>query len=499
MRVYHTIKTPQRRRGWLGIKPGWILLLIGLGVFNIYLLFIKGLPGLAGNKAAHSGTHDVTTARDLRNTRSSKVVFESSMGEVRGVSGIRDQGAIVSTPRPHRSRLRFDLEEGREIAGLRSLDQWCERTRGSIENGDTLVTALERSGLDGTRAFGLIHALKGVFDFRRCRPGDHFEILRSPNGGVERFVYHQSALVAYRVERRNGRLVSRREEKKAIVKVSPVSVRIEGSLYASIGRAGESLSLVMDLVDIFAWDIDFYTDCRPGDIVRILVEKIEVGGKFVRYGNILAAEYDGEIGVKRAFRYKTASGRVGYYDESGDSLRKAFLKSPLKFTRISSGFGMRVHPILGFSKKHYGVDLAAPRGTPIWAPADGTVTFAGRQGISGKLIKLRHVNGYQTIFAHLNKIAHDVRMGVRVSQKQVIGTVGSTGRTTGPHLHYGMKKNGAYINPFTQKFPPASPVSKKELSTYLRAISGLLDRLEKIPRPSATKTAAVPVKARDAG
>jgi len=470
---------------------------------NVYLLFIKGLPGLSGQQPAPGASEEESAAekRVLASTSASASMmgFKSAMTEIRGVAGIRDQGAMVSTPGPHRSRLRFDMEEGREIAGLRSLDQWCEQTWGSIKNGDTLVMALERSGLDGVQAFGLIRALRGVFDFRRCRPGDRFELLRSPVGGVERFVYHESALVSYRVERRQGNLVGRREEEHSKVKVSPVSVRIQGSLYASIGRAGESLSLVTDLVDIFAWDIDFYIDCRPGDIVRMLVEKIEVDGKFVRYGHILAAEYNGAIGVKLAFRYQTSSGKVCYYDESGDSLQKAFLKSPLKFARISSGFGMRVHPILGFSKKHYGVDLAAPRGTPIWAPADGTVIFAGRKGISGNLIKLRHVNGYQTIFAHLNTIAHGLYKGIRVNQKQVIGTVGSTGRSTGPHLHYSMKKSGTLINPFTQKFPPARPVAKNELSAYKRTISGLFDRLEKIPRPSAPKTAAAPGKTEGAG
>lgn len=497
MRVYHTAGRRGLRRNGRWLKPGWVLLFIGLGVLNVYLLFVKGLPGLKSEPVGRSGMRHPSVASVAGPTGFAG--FDSGLGEIHGVAGIRDTGSLGSTPGPHRSRLRFDMQEGREIAGLRTLDQWCDRTWGSLENGDTLVTALERNGLNSARAFGLIHALRGVLDFRSCRPGDRFELLRAPAGEVERFVYHRSPLVSFRVERRQNHLVGFREEKQAKVEVSPVAVRIQGSLYSSIGRAGESLSLVSDIVDIFAWDIDFYTDCRPGDVVRLLVEKIVVDGKFVRYGHVLAAEYDGAIGIKRAFRYQTASGRVDYFDESGDSLRKAFLKSPLKFTRISSGFGMRVHPILGFSKKHYGVDLAAPRGTPIWAPADGTVVFAGRQGISGNMIKLRHVRGYQTVFAHLSSIAREVRRGGRVTQKQVIGKVGSTGRSTGPHLHYGMKRDGKFVDPFKQKFPPANPVAKKELAAYKNAISGLFERLEKVSRPLAAKTAAASASSGDAG
>jgi murein DD-endopeptidase MepM/ murein hydrolase activator NlpD len=306
-------------------------------------------------------------------------------------------------------------------------------------------------------------------------------------------------MLSFQVDRRGGELVGRRITEQADIRLAPIALRIKDSLYASLDRAGESPALVMMIVDIFAWDIDFYIDTYQGDEIRLLVEKLSVDGEFVRYGQILAAEYRGQVGVHRAFRYETDDGKVGYYDQDGGSLRKAFLKSPLKFTRISSGFGNRVHPILGFSKMHLGIDLAAPRGTPIWAPADGSVVFSGRKGVSGNLVVLRHANGYQTVFAHLHTIASAVRKGSRVIQKQVIGTVGSTGRSTGPHLHYGMKKDGRHVNPFRQRFPPADPVPASQMKTFLRAIAPLIRQLEAIQLPQSTRTAAVTSERKDAG
>jgi murein DD-endopeptidase MepM/ murein hydrolase activator NlpD len=160
---------------------------------------------------------------------------------------------------------------------------------------------------------------------------------------------------------------------------------------------------------------------------------------------------------------------------------------------------MRVHPVLGFSSMHLGIDLAAPTGTPIWAPGDGVVTFAGYKGVSGNLVTIRHANGYETVFAHLHTIAKGTRRGARVTQKQVIGTVGSTGRSTGPHLHYGMKKNGKHINPFTQKFPPARPVPATESKSYLEHIAPLIEQLRDTPLPPVTRTAAIRGERRDTG
>ena len=471
------------------LKPGWIVLIGGLLLLNVYLLVFRGLPGLPASDG-QGMSRSPAARRQPAPVVPRRPVRRSGLGELRGVAGVRgyDAGKLM---RRATSSLRFDLERAAGVAGLRLLEQWCDHLQGALQPGDSLARALERVGLSAQQSWLLVKSLRGVMNFRNCRPGERFELLRSPLGQVERLVYHKTPLVRYQVERRNGKLVAGRVEESARVEQEALSVTIKGSLYQSMAAAGERPALVLALVDIFAWDIDFYIDPRPGDSVRLLVEKVYVDDSFVRYGRILAAEYAGACGRHRAFWYRGEQARDGYYDERGDSLRKAFLKSPLKFTRISSGFGMRVHPILGFSQRHLGIDLAAPRGTPIWAPADGTVLFAGRRGISGNLIVLRHANGYQTIFAHLNRIARGIRKGVRVSQKQFIGTVGSTGRSTGPHLHYGMKKNGRHVNPFSQKFPPARPVPKQELARFHRTIEPLRQRLERISLPTGQTSAAL--------
>jgi murein DD-endopeptidase MepM/ murein hydrolase activator NlpD len=201
------------------------------------------------------------------------------------------------------------------------------------------------------------------------------------------------------------------------------------------------------------------------------------------------------VGVHRAFWYETKKGEAGFYDEDGGSLRKAFLKSPLKFVRVTSGFGRRVHPILGYSGMHRGIDFGAPAGTPVWAPADGWVRSAGPKGGAGNMIQLKHANGYETIYMHLQSISRGIRAGERVRQKQVIGYVGSTGLSTGPHLHYEMHRNGQAVSSLRQTFPPADPVPKAELDNYQKAISPQKEKLLAIPLPLAARTAAV----RDSG
>lgn len=468
--------------------PGlWSILLVALLGINIYLFGIRGLPELdQSTKPAES--------KDLTQARSGKK-FEASMGEMKGVAGVR-QIPSPSTNLGKHTKIsssliplswsapsdKFDLLRAQGIAGQRSIEQWCHRIEGAVEPGDTMARALTRSGIDAKEAFGIIQALKPVFNFRLCRAGERFEALQAPDGKIHSFAYHKNAEVSYLVQRHGNSLTGRRKQYDAKLDIVPVGVQIHGSLWTSMGKLPKRADLVARIVDIFAWDIDFYMDTHPDDSMRFLIERYSVDGKFTRWGRILAAEYAGDIGTHRAFWYQSDSndGSSGYFDEKGGSLRKAFLKSPLKFARISSSFGMRVHPTLGFTKMHNGVDLAAPRGTPIWAPADGTVTVAGRRGANGKMIKLRHANGYETVFCHLSKISKGVRLGSRVHQKQVIGKVGSTGRSTGPHLHYGMKLRGRYINPMNQKFPPANPVPKSEMKSYKDTISPVIKQLDDI-------------------
>ncbi len=222
---------------------------------------------------------------------------------------------------------------------------------------------------------------------------------------------------------------------------------IEDNLIASMGGGQQNLLLALNLSDIFAWDIDFTTALRKGDTFRMLVEGLYRDGEFKKYGNILAAEFVNDGVLSRAYRFEV-DGRADYYDAEGRSLRKAFLKAPLSFRRISSGFSKsRLHPVLKIRRAHNGTDYVAPKGTPVSAMANGQVLAAGHQGGYGKLVVIRHPNGYKTFYGHLSGFAKGVRKGASISQGQLIGTVGSTGLATGPHLHFEMRVNDRPVNP----------------------------------------------------
>jgi murein DD-endopeptidase MepM/ murein hydrolase activator NlpD len=229
-----------------------------------------------------------------------------------------------------------------------------------------------------------------------------------------------------------------------------------------VNAAGETDPLAIAFAEILAWEIDFYQDLREGDRFKVLIEKLFKEKQFVQYGTVYGVEYQQGEKVIRGFRYGN-----DYYDEEGASLRKAFLKAPLRFDRISSRFsGARRHPILGGVRPHYGIDYAAPAGTPIWAVADGIVLSAGRNGGFGKQVVIRHRNGYRSYYGHLSGYGPGIRKGVRVTQKQIIGHVGSTGLSTGPHLDYRLTKDGRVTNPLKEIFPAGDPIGKEELDAF---------------------------------
>jgi murein DD-endopeptidase MepM/ murein hydrolase activator NlpD len=229
---------------------------------------------------------------------------------------------------------------------------------------------------------------------------------------------------------------------------------------------GEQDALVLDFVDIFACVIDFHSDPQPGDRLQIVVEKYYTGKTFVKYGRILYASYQSGTKIFQAIDFQ-GSGNSGkqraYYTAKGESLQRAFLRSPLQFTRISSGYTKaRRHPILGGLRPHYGVDYAAPAGNPVWAIAEGTIASCGWNGGYGKQVIIKHAGGYQSQYGHLSRVAAGIKKGQKVRQKQVIGYVGSTGLSTGPHLDFRLLRNNVFRNPLREFSPPAAPLRKDQ-------------------------------------
>jgi murein DD-endopeptidase MepM/ murein hydrolase activator NlpD len=349
-----------------------------------------------------------------------------------------------------------------------------------IAPNQPLSQALQEAGLPPEQVTALISALEGVFDFRKSRVGDQFRLVLS-QGELDFFDYRQSTVDEWQVRRDGEKYVGSKRTIEVEKQVSLVSLEINSSLYEAALAAGEDPLIGMVLADVFAWDIDFYRDVRRGDRARALVEKFVSKGRILRYGEVLAATYEGEsVGTKRVFRYELPDGKASFFQEDGSSARKAFLKSPLKYAHVTSGFGSRVHPVLKYVKAHNGVDYSAGVGTPVWAVADGTVTTAGNTGAGGNTVCVRHANGFETCYLHLSRYGAGVRVGARVSQKQIIAYSGNTGRSTGPHLHYALKRSGRFVNPLNQNFPRAEPVPKPLLSDFQAKVGPLAQQLDAV-------------------
>jgi len=359
----------------------------------------------------------------------------------------------------------------------------CITTEGMVRKGKPLILAMQSSGIDPSLAYEIVSALGESVDLRKCRPGERFILEEGDNGEFIEFRYVKSEKDVYKVVKEMEKYVSVKVEQAVQKRVERIRAKVRQNLYDTILCLGERAGLVVDLVDIFSWEIDFAADVRDGDDFDFLVEKEYIGEKFVEYGEILVAKYRGYFGEKAAFLFEYG-GSQDYYDVEGQSLRRAIMRAPLSYTRISSKFSpKRLHPILKVWRPHYGVDYAAPRGTPVMAAGDGVVKFAGWKGAYGYYIRVRHPNGYETGYGHLLRMAKGIKVGNKVSVKQVIGWVGSTGLSTGPHLQYEVLCNGKYVNPLTMKLPAVRSLAKGERALFkehVERMTGLLENWDSL-------------------
>jgi murein DD-endopeptidase MepM/ murein hydrolase activator NlpD len=359
---------------------------------------------------------------------------------------------------------------------------------GKVGKSDTLGRLLKKSGLSAAETDEVIRALSGVFDFKTMRAGQTFRIERGPDGRVSSFELVVSKIQTVRAERSaTGTLVGKADNSHTRIELKPIGGRIESSLYATMTAAGETAALVDLFVDVFAYDLDFYNDTHDGDTFRVLVERElrdEPGpdggaGELIRYRRIVAAEYAGKAGTFRTFWY-----RDGYFDERGQSTERTLLKTPLKFQRVSSGFDRaRMHPVLHSVRAHLGVDYAAPTGTPVWAAAGGVVTHRGDAGGAGNMVAIRHDGGIETAYMHLSKFADSAKVGQRVAAKTVIGYVGATGLATGPHLHFGVKHNGVFIDPAKLTPVRSRAVAGRDIDAFRAEVGKLGAQLTAIALP----------------
>jgi murein DD-endopeptidase MepM/ murein hydrolase activator NlpD len=349
-----------------------------------------------------------------------------------------------------------------------------EEITGTVPRDGTLA-GMFRAYLPADRAELAVQLVAARMDPRKLQAGRPFTLTRTLDGWLRAFRCEIDADHYLRVEPLSP--AAPRELAAAVVAYKRQDVtavttgRIDKgtpSLFEAMAAAGETVDLSIELAAVFSGEIDFNSELQPGDAFRLAFRKILRENGTVSYGTIVAAEFDNDGRHLKAFHFVLADGKAGYYDENGRSLKRFFLKSPLKFEpRITSGFSYsRMHPVLNVQRAHLGIDYAAPVGAPVVAVAHGVVTRAGFSGDAGRLVGVRHASGYESLYLHLSSIA--VRAGQRVNQGDLLGRVGSSGLSTGPHLDYRLRKNGAYVNPLVEhrRMPPGDPIPASRMAAF---------------------------------
>jgi murein DD-endopeptidase MepM/ murein hydrolase activator NlpD len=350
-----------------------------------------------------------------------------------------------------------------------------------VQPGETLSEIFQAQGLSSADLAGVMASGKDTGALKTLHPGDQLQFLIGAKGHFDGFRYSPDA----------GTLVTLTAQAdgsmRAQTTLLPVERRmhfahgvVQGSLFAAGEKAGLSETMVLKLADVFKYDIDFIKDLQHGDRFTVVYDDVYRNGKYAHGGDIIAAEFVNDGRRYTAYRFKQDDGSIAYYNQEGRPLRKALLRTPVSFTRISSRFGMRKHPILGYSRMHKGVDYAAPTGTPIHAAGDGVIVRRGWVHGYGNFIAIRDTPKYTTAYGHMSRFAKGLHVGSRVHQGEVIGYVGQTGMATGPHLHYEVRVNGRPENPLTVTMPKPQPLSSKLMAEFKAQTAPMVARIQMI-------------------
>ncbi len=352
-----------------------------------------------------------------------------------------------------------------------------------VKSGDSMARIFRRAGLSASELHAIMQSDKKAKKLRNINPGQKIRLATGADGKLQQLEYKINEITTLSIHRELGGYRTQLKSRQYETRIAHAAGTIHQSLFLAGMEAGLTDSMTMDLAGIFGWDIDFALDIRSGDRFVVVYEEKFLDGRKVRDGNILAAEFINNNKTYRSIRFTNTAGRTGFYDENGHSMRKAFLRTPVDFSRISSRFSSgRKHPVLNRIRAHKGVDYAASRGTPIRATGDGKIIYRGRKGGYGKTVVIRHGSRYTTLYAHLNNYNRKARLGTRVKQGQIIGYVGSTGLATGPHLHYEFRLNGVHRNPLTVRLPKSESLAKKYMKDFKQQAAPLLAKLDTLSR-----------------
>lgn len=348
-----------------------------------------------------------------------------------------------------------------------------------VKRGENLAVIFQKQKLNPVTLHQLMKLGRITQTLKRLRPGQVFRFQIDDTNKLLAMEYEITQLESLLVTRDidNG-FEARAIQRTLDSRLAFANGEINSSLFEAGKQTGMTDSLIMELVSIFGWDIDFAMDIRQGDHFTLLYKEQFLEGEKVKDGPIVAAEFTSQGRTYRAVRYTDSRGNSDYYTPDGHSMRKAFLRTPVDFRRISSRFGKRRHPVLKTRKMHMGVDYAAKRGTPIKAAGDGKITFRGRKGGYGRVVIIQHGGRYSTLYAHMNSFKRGLRVGSRTKQGQIIGYVGSSGRATGPHLHYEFRVNGTHRNPLTVRLPDAAPIRKSYQKDFELKTKSVLSQLD---------------------
>ncbi len=350
-----------------------------------------------------------------------------------------------------------------------------------VKKGDTLSTLFKKAGLNDRVMYQVIAGHKSNKQLANIYPGEKLSFLRRDDTNeVSQIKLQRSQLKSLVLSRGdNGKFTSEEVFIKPDVQLAYSEGEIDSSLFLAGQKAGLKQSMIMELANIFGWDIDFILDIRSGDSFNLVYEELYINGNKIGEGKIIAATFNNQGRELKAVLYTDKKGDQNYFTPEGHSMRKAFLRSPIDFARISSHFNLRrKHPVLHTIRAHKGTDYAAGRGTPIKATGDGKVVHTGRKGGYGKTVIIQHGQKISTLYAHMSKYARGVRSGTRVKQGQIIGYVGSTGLASGPHLHYEFKVNGVQKNSVKIKLPQANPIHKSEMAEFKKQTGLYLSQLD---------------------
>lgn len=376
------------------------------------------------------------------------------------------------------------LLQPKTIAESHALNQQPEHQSFTIKSGDNLAYYFQQAGVD-PKALQEVLALRDAQHLKRIYPGQTLRIHANDQGRLQSFQFDIDPLTTLIVHRKaNGLLMSYIEEKPIEKRVAFGGGRIVDSFFVAGKQANLDDALIMALANVFTYDIDFAQDIKPNDYFKVLFEEYYVNGVKVGNGPIVAAEFVNNGKNYQAIRYTDSNGQASYYSPAGQSLKKAFIRTPVQFTRISSHFNLhRHHPVLHTIRAHKGVDYAAPTGTPVKAAGSGKVAFVGKKGGYGNVITLQHGSKYTTVYGHLSRFAKNLKAGKIVKQGEIIGYVGSTGLASGPHLHFEFQVDGVHKNPLTVTMPQAEGISgsaKPKFLAYSKDLLQLMDKHQKV-------------------